>query len=90
MIRSVAIQVSGKVQDVWYRKYTFDKAYELGLTGTVQNLENGDVLVCTTGTDEQIIAMEKWCWQGSPESDVAQVRLIEVQPASYPDFRIIQ
>ena len=31
------IQVKGKVQGVWFRAFTKEKAEELGLTGWVQN-----------------------------------------------------
>jgi acylphosphatase len=86
---SVKIQVSGKVQGVWFRKYTCDKANENGLTGTVQNLENGDVLIHASGTEYQVSELDKWCWQGSPLSSVTDVKLIEMEATNYPDFRII-
>jgi len=86
---SVKIQVSGKVQGVWFRKYTCDKANEIGLTGTVQNLENGDVLIHALGTELQVLELEKWCWQGSPFSSVKDVKLSDIKATNYPDFRII-
>jgi acylphosphatase len=88
-MHSVSITVSGKVQGVWFRKYTCDKANELELKGTVQNLENGDVLIQASGTEAQITALEKWCWVGSPQSDVTQVTLQKLDAISYPDFRIL-
>lgn len=83
------ITVSGKVQGVWYRKHACDKAMELGLLGTVQNLTTGEVLIHAVGTEEQLNVMEEWCWKGSPKSNVTSVVLSKIEAKSYPDFRII-
>lgn len=88
-MRGASITVSGKVQGVWFRKYTCDKAVELGLKGTVENLSNGNVLIHTTGTDAQIESLIDWCWQGSPESDVSGVDVKDVPCSEYTDFRIL-
>lgn len=37
--------VRGRVQGVWYRKHTREKALELGLRGWVMNQPDGSVLV---------------------------------------------
>lgn len=89
-MKSVSITVSGKVQGVWFRKYTCDKARELGLKGTVRNKPNGDVHVQATGNDVQLKALEIWCWQGSPQSDVTDVLKEEIEAVEFPDFRIIE
>lgn len=87
---SVSIQVSGKVQDVWYRKYTCDKARELGLKGEVQNLDNGYVLIHASGSQAQINQLSEWCWKGSPLSDVTGVYVAPMENTTFPDFRIIE
>lgn len=84
------IIVSGKVQGVWYRKYACDKARELRLLGTVQNLNTGEVLIQAQGTDQQLKAMEAWCWKGSPQSKVTGVVCSHIELGSYTDFRIIE
>ncbi len=87
---SVSIQVTGKVQDVWYRKYTCDKAIELGLKGEVQNLDDGSVLIHASGSQIQINQLTEWCWQGSPLSDVTEVKIATLENATFPDFRIVE
>lgn len=89
-LTSKEITVSGKVQGVWFRKFTCDKARELGLKGTVQNLETGQVLIHAIGLPELVGSLEQWCWQGSPESKVTEVRSVEVEPKSYTSFDIIE
>lgn len=87
---SKAITVSGRVQNVWYRKHTKLRADELGLNGTVQNLDNGNVLILVTGEEPKVAELEQWCWTGSPQSDVKAVESSEIQTASYQDFRIME
>ena len=38
-------KVSGRVQGVWFRKYTLDSARDIGVVGMVKNLVDGTVLV---------------------------------------------
>jgi acylphosphatase len=75
-LRTVSITVSGKVQGVFYRQSTKEKANQLNLTGEVRNLENGDVLIIATGPEEKLIELTGWCKQGPKK---AQVRSIEVK-----------
>lgn len=89
-LTSRKITVSGKVQGVWFRKYTSDKASELGLSGTVQNLPSGQVLIHAVGSLAQLEALEKWCWQGSPESTVKDVASEEIEVKDYSSFKIIE
>ncbi|MCS5639818.1 MAG: acylphosphatase, partial [Candidatus Marinimicrobia bacterium] len=39
----IDVIIAGRVQGVWFRKYTQNKARELGLTGWVCNEANGTV-----------------------------------------------
>ena len=48
------IQVKGKVQGVWFRAFTKEKAEELGLTGWVQNQPEGSVYLKVKGKKETI------------------------------------
>lgn len=73
MLKTISIIVTGKVQGVWYRKYTVDKATELGISGFVKNLPDDSVYILATGTDEQLNALVQWCYTGSPKSRVEHV-----------------
>ena len=88
-MKSLEILVTGKVQDVWYRKYTCDKARELGVQGTVQNLDTGQVLIRATGTENQVKELEEWCWTGSPESSVKNVETKAIESKPFSGFDII-
>jgi len=88
-MQSVSIIVSGRVQGVWFRKCTSDKAIELGISGTVKNLPNGNVQIEAIGTKDQLELFEKWCWTGSPLSKVETVKVKEIESGSVLGFSIV-
>ena len=88
MLKTVSIIVTGKVQGVWYRKYTVDKATELGISGFVKNLPDDSVYILATGTDEQLNALVQWCYTGSPKSRVVTVRVKEEVLQPNQEFKV--
>jgi acylphosphatase len=66
--------VSGLVQGVFYRDCTRRKAQELQLTGWVRNLDDGSVEVLACGEPDIITVFIDWLWQGSPNSNVEDVK----------------
>lgn len=48
------IQVGGTVQRVGFRWFVLKNAEQLGITGWVKNLENGDVLTLAEGAAEAV------------------------------------
>ncbi len=70
--------VKGRVQGVWFRAHTRDKALELGLTGWVRNLPDGSVETEFQGPAEQTARMREWLWIGSPHSMVTDVKTTPV------------
>lgn len=65
--------VSGKVQGVWFRASTQDKAKELGLTGWARNLPDGRVEVIACGDKDKIDELHKWLNQGPEMAQVTEV-----------------
>jgi acylphosphatase len=82
------ITISGKVQGVFYRKYTVDHAVKLGLAGFVRNQPNGDVYCEVEGKEEVLKQFEEWCWKGSPFSKVTAVKLEEGALMGFQTFEI--
>lgn len=85
---TISITVSGKVQGVFYRQSTKEKAIELGLTGRVKNLRNGNVFITATGTHEQLSAFTDWCKKGPPQAEVTDVEIEEIPLKNFDNFRI--
>ena len=64
-------RVYGKVQGVWFRKYTLDYANRFGIVGTVKNLPDGTVLVHAMG--KNLEEFKKYLNIGSPNSYVNKI-----------------
>ena len=73
-------RVTGRVQGVFYRQSTYQKATELGLTGYVQNQPNGEVYVWAKGEADMISQLEKWLMIGPPRASVSGVILLSLTP----------
>ncbi|MFA4958155.1 MAG: acylphosphatase [Candidatus Methanoperedens sp.] len=69
------VLVSGKVQGVFFRSSTKDKAEELGLSGWVRNLSDGHVEAVFEGEKEDIDMMLKWCRKGPEYARVTGVEI---------------
>lgn len=65
--------VSGRVQGVFYRASTRERALALGLTGYARNLPDGAVEVLACGDVAAIAALERWLWEGPPAARVTGV-----------------
>lgn len=89
-VNSIRIIVSGKVQGVFFRKYTLLKARELGLTGEVMNLEDGAVSVQATGTTEQLNELIAFCRTGPTAARVSGIQVETMEYKKFKDFRIIK
>ncbi len=90
MRKTIAITVRGKVQGVWFRKYTQDKAIELQLTGSVRNTDEGDVAIVATGTSDQLTDFIEWCWMGSPKSKVTAVITSDLELQEFDRFEVVR
>ncbi|MCB1827652.1 MAG: acylphosphatase [Coxiellaceae bacterium] len=78
--------VSGKVQGVFYRACTVEKAKALKLTGWVRNTADGKVELIACGEEQNVKALVDWLWQGSKASKVDSVSWEEVVAQSFDDF----
>ncbi|UCG95017.1 MAG: acylphosphatase [archaeon] len=69
------IRVYGKVQGVFFRARTRNKARELGLGGWVKNREDGTVEILAQGNRAKELA--EWCRKGFPDAKVDRVETRE-------------
>lgn len=67
--------VSGRVQGVFFRQSTTERARELGLTGWVRNLPDGRVEAIAEGQAEALDHLIAFCRVGPPAARVAQLDL---------------
>lgn len=72
--------VAGRVQGVYFRASTRERAIALGLDGHARNLADGRVEVIAAGADAALEALAQWLQHGPPAARVEQV-LREPWPA---------
>ncbi|MHA7059863.1 acylphosphatase [Aquimarina sp. M1] len=89
MIRHYNILVKGKVQGVWYRKSTWEKATELRVKGTVKNQSDGSVYIEAEGEEHQLKNFLKWCADGPQFAEVSDVSYKEADTVQYQHFEIL-
>ncbi len=71
---SINIFVFGKVQGVFFRSNTLEKALSLGLTGFVRNLPDGSVEIRASGEKEKLQELLEWARKGPATADVKEVK----------------
>ena len=89
-MKSVQLTVHGIVQGVFFRKYTVEKAFELGVVGTVRNNEDSTVGIEATGDEKNLAAFIAWCHRGPARAKVNHVDIHELPKKNFPDFRVVR
>ena len=85
---SVDFQVFGKVQGVFFRKYTQQEATKLKLVGWVMNTEQGTVLGQMQGTPDAVKSMKAWLkTKGSPKSKIDKAEFKEEKEIKALQFK---
>ena len=89
-LTSVKIVVSGRVQGVYFRAFTYHRAKQLGLTGYVRNVPGGKAVeVQAEGEKDKLEELINSLRKGPAG---ARVEMVETDWAeytgSYPDFSI--
>ncbi len=78
--------VSGRVQGVWFRGSTRQRARASQITGWARNLPDGRVEVLLCGEEAAVRALEAWLRRGPPAARVDRVQLESVDWQDVSDF----
>lgn len=91
MMRTVKLLITGRVQGVFFRKFTKQKASELGISGTVRNLDDGGVEVIAKAETDKLEPFIQWCHRGPITARVDQVTITELdeQCGDFTSFKIM-
>ena len=88
--KRVHLLISGRVQGVWFRASTRNKAQQLGLKGWVKNTSDGKVEAIFEGEEKNIEEIIKWCHKGPSLAHVTHIDIKQEQYKNeYKDFQII-
>ncbi|MCF7963923.1 MAG: acylphosphatase [Methylobacter tundripaludum] len=78
-MRKVKILVSGRVQGVYFRLFTQNKAKHFGIKGSAKNLADGRVEIIAEADSTAIEKFIKWCHKGPITARVDHVEVSELQ-----------
>jgi acylphosphatase len=74
--RRMTALVRGQVQGVGYRRFVQRRASDLGLAGSAENLDGGDVEIVAEGAAQELERLLHWLERGPAH---ARVKSVEVQ-----------
>ncbi|WP_423998799.1 acylphosphatase [Haloarcula salina] len=80
--------VSGRVQGVYYRATTRERAQKRGVDGWVRNLDDGRVEAVFEGPEDDVDAMVEFCHEGSDRANVTDVAVEYGEPEGIDGFEV--
>jgi acylphosphatase len=90
-MKTFHLRITGKVQGVWYRASTKDKALSLGLKGKVWNEPDGAVGASVQGDENKIEEFIRWCHDGPPLANVDDIQVSEEMSTTiFASFDIVK
>lgn len=78
--------VSGRVQGVYFRASTRERALALGIVGYARNLADGRVEVIAEGAAAALAQLEHWLHEGPPAARVDRVERIALPAQGHRGF----
>ncbi len=88
-MKTYRIIASGRVQGVFFRQNTKKKAIELMISGSVRNLQSGDVEIYAQGREADMSRFIGWCRDGPASSRVDDLAIKETEMDRMEGFNVI-
>ena len=83
------LTISGKVQGVFFRASTKEKAEYFDITGFVANNADGTVTVVAEGSENKMNSFVDWCHSGPSRSEVKKVEIEKLEYNNeFEDFNV--
>ena len=87
-MKHLAIKITGRVQGVFFRASTKDKAEKLAIKGFVRNDRNNSVYIEAEGTEENLKQFIEWCHRGPDRAEVKSVIVEEGNIRGFTMFEV--
>lgn len=89
MIKALRIEVSGKVQGVFFRASTVEQAKGIGhISGYIQNLPNSNVLIIAQGEEIRLNKLLDWLKDGPKLAKVKSINIKDIKQEPFDNFEI--
>ncbi len=83
------VWVAGRVQGVFFRRFTWEHAQRLGVRGWVRNLMDGRVEAVLEGDDQAVRELIGLLREGPPAAHVTHIEVVdEPYTGEFSDFEI--
>jgi acylphosphatase len=89
-VRTVRLQIKGRVQGVFFRATAREVARRLALSGWVRNAGDEMVEATVSGENEQVEAFVEWSRKGPQKARVKEVNILELEPQHFNSFEILR
>ena len=88
MKKHLQIRISGRVQGVYFRKTAQKEAEKWGITGFIQNMDDGTVYIEAEGKPMPLDLFVKWCYKGPDNAKVNEVTTNEGELKNFDVFEV--
>jgi len=85
---AVHVRISGRVQGVFYRAFTQERARALGVNGFVRNIPGGGVEAMLEGERKSVGELLKAMKSGPTGAIILGMEFSELESKGYEDFEI--
>ena len=85
-MKTLRLQITGRVQGVWFRESMRREAERLGVAGWVRNRPDGSVEAVAQGAPAAVDALVAWARIGPPQARVEHI----VQTETDGEYRIFE
>jgi acylphosphatase len=82
------VVVSGRVQGVWFRQSTADRAAQLGVSGSVRNLDDGRVEAFFEGSPTAVASGLEFARRGPERARVDHIEIDYEPPTGEQGFAV--
>ena len=89
-MKSVHLEISGKVQGVFFRASAEEIARLHKLSGWIRNTRDKKVEALITGADEDIQKFIEWCKHGPDKALVEHVIITNIALQTFDKFEVIR
>jgi len=88
MQKHYLIRIHGRVQGVFFRASTQDKANQLGIKGFARNEPDRTVYIEAEGEENNLNDFINWCWKGPSAAKVEKVGYEEGDWKNFERFEV--
>jgi acylphosphatase len=82
------VRMTGRVQGVFFRAWTRDKAHSLRVSGWIRNTDDGSVEAQLEGDTEDVEELINLMREGPPGARVDRVNIEEADPEGLSSFEV--